>query len=140
MAEARRPCSKCGLNRADRFFVSAKGRVCVTCRKATSRGASRNTRLVATYGITDAEYKAQLRQQDGKCAGCLGTRKTNLDVDHDHAKEKAGLSGRDTLRGLLCRSCNKILAMARDNPERLERLAAYLRSGGVWLWEAPAPN
>jgi hypothetical protein len=65
----------------------------------------------------------------------LGTRKTNFDIDHDHKKEKAGLDPRDTLRGLLCRSDNKILAMARDDSARLRRLADYLDSGGVWVWE-----
>lgn len=134
MTEQRRPCSKCGLNRSERFYTSARGRVCSGCRKATARGASRNTRLVLTYGITQAEYEAQLAVQGGRCAGCLGTRRTNLDIDHDHALEKAGLDPRGTLRGLLCRSCNKILAMARDKPDRLERLGHYLRTGGVWVW------
>lgn len=135
MAEPRRPCSKCGANRAERFYVSARGTVCADCRKATARSSGRNTRLLQTYGISEAEWQAQLEAQGGRCAGCGGTRRTNLDTDHCHAKEKQGLPMRATLRGLLCRADNKILAMARDDSARLRRLADYLDSGGVWKWE-----
>ncbi len=137
MTEARRPCSRCNRNRAPKFYRSARGRICLPCQRGRTQIASRDVRLTENYGITHADYLVQLAHQGGVCAGCGGTRKTNLDCDHDHKKEKAGLPPRECLRGLLCRSCNKLLAMARDSPERLECLAAYLRSGGVWVWEPP---
>jgi RNase P subunit RPR2 len=60
--------------------------------------------------------------QGGICAGCLRPlepgRKTN--VDHCHS------TGR--VRGILCPNCNTTLGLAYDNPETLERLAAYLRN------------
>lgn len=131
MAEARRPCSKCSKNRAERFFVSERGRVCSTCRKASSRGHSRNARLQATYGISQADYEALRAVQGDACAGCGGWRKV-YDIDHDHALEKQGVMPRHTVRGLLCRSCNKTLAVVRDKPERLRALADYLERGVVW--------
>ena len=134
MAEARRPCTKCHRNRAPKFYRSARGRICLPCQRGRTQVASRDVRLTETYGITHADYLVQLAHQGGCCAGCLGTRRGNLDCDHDHKKEKAGLEPRACLRGLLCRSDNKILAMARDDSARLRRLADYLDSGGVWVW------
>lgn len=134
MPTHRRPCANCGVNRAEKFYRTGRSRVCTLCQRTRSRASARDQRLIATYGITSDDYKAQLAAQGGVCAGCLGTRRTNLDVDHDHKKEKAGLPPTECLRGLLCRTDNKILAMARDDPARLRRLADYLDSGGVWAW------
>lgn len=127
----RRKCGKCGLNRAESSYTSSRGRYCTPCRKAAARGASRNTRLIATYGISQAEYEWMVAQQGGVCAGCGGTRKT-FDIDHDHALEKQGVLPRHTVRGALCRADNKVLAIVRDNPQRLRALANYLESGVVW--------
>lgn len=87
-----------------------------------------------TYGITQAEYDAILSAQDGKCAGCGGTRSYSLHVDHDHRHETdllaAGLSEQDaarqSIRGLLCARCNKVLRDIRDNAPNLVALAHYL--------------
>lgn len=65
-----------------------------------------------------------LEEQGGVCAGCGGRRKV-FDVDHDHAVEKVA-GPRASVRGLLCRSDNKVLAYVRDSPERLRALADYL--------------
>lgn len=70
-------------------------------------------------------------QQGGVCAGCGGTRKV-YDIDHDHALEKQGVLPRHTVRGALCRADNKVLAIVRDNPQRLRALADYLERGVVW--------
>ena len=130
-AVKRRQCAKCGKNRAEKFFVSERGRTCSTCRKGTTRKNSRNTRLVNTYEITQEDYEWMIEQQGGVCAGCLGFRRV-YDVDHDHKLERAGVPMRHTVRGGLCRSDNKILAMARDDAARLRRLADYLEKGPVW--------
>lgn len=126
-----RPCRKCGRNRAERFFTSARGHVCSACRKNRTRTYSRGAHLMDTYGISLAEYEWMLEQQGGVCAGCLGHRRV-YDVDHDHKLEKQGVAPKHTVRGGLCRSDNKILAMARDDPARLRRLADYLERGPVW--------
>lgn len=59
------------------------------------------------------------------CAGCGQTRKYRLNVDHDHKVEKERGS-RASVRGLLCRRCNKLLRDCRDNPDLLRALVRYL--------------
>lgn len=114
-------CTKCGRNRAERFFQGQRGRVCVTCRRARSRSSSRNRRILETYGLTEDEYNVLFEAQDGRCAICLGTRKQRLSVDHCH---KTG-----AIRGLLCRLCNgRLLTAARDSTEILRRAADYLEN------------
>lgn len=82
-----------------------------------------------TYGITTEDYNALLEAQGGRCAMCGGKRSYNLDVDHDHALEKAGLPLRETIRGLLCKQCNRrILRSVRDDIGLLEAAIAYLRN------------
>lgn len=57
----------------------------------------------------------------GLCAICRQARTYKLNVDHDHK-----LDGRESVRGLLCRRCNKVLAICHDTPEILAAAAAYL--------------
>lgn len=116
---ARRPCVKCGRNRAERFFTSPRGRTCQTCRKTRVRGASRAARLEQTYGITAADYEKILEFQGGRCEICGRQPRYNLDVDHDH---KTG-----AVRGLLCKVCNRrLLPAARDDQPTLIRAWYYL--------------
>lgn len=120
----RRPCKKCGKNRQEKFFVSPKGRVCSTCRKRRTKHASRDVRLQETYDITQADYDAMFAHQDGRCAICKGTRPGNLDVDHDHKHDGPV---RDSVRGLLCRRCNRrLLPAATDSVEVLHNAIVYL--------------
>jgi hypothetical protein len=121
-----RECTKCGKNRAERFYTSSRGKVCSSCRKGTRRQAARNTRILATYGLTAEDYQRLFEAQDGKCAICRETRKTNLAVDHCHKTE--------AIRGLLCARCNgQLLARgARDRPEVLRRAADYLEDYPAW--------
>lgn len=120
-----RTCQQCGLKRQPQFFSTLRARKCRDCLKKNRRRNSKAARLSNTYGITITEYEALYEQQQGCCVTCGGWRKV-LDVDHDHAKEKAGLPPRETVRGLICRSCNKTLAVVRDSASRLRALAAYL--------------
>lgn len=87
-----------------------------------NRGKTRVFKLRG--GLTEEEYDKLLAKQGGVCAGCLKP-PTNrrLCVDHDH---KTG-----EIRGLLCFQCNYGLGWLKDDPERLERLAAYLRKGVI---------
>lgn len=132
MAEPRRLCERCSVNRAIRFFPPDRRRadgistICRPCRKKKNQLGDRNTRLLTTYGITEAEYQVMFEQQGGRCAICRGARRQNLDVDHDH---KTGL-----VRGLLCRRCNRrLLPAATDKPEVLQRAIDYLT-------DPPAPH
>ncbi len=127
-AAPKKKCAQCGLNRQAKFFTSAKGRVCVTCQRKTRRASSHSNRIANTYGITGAEYAALLKLQGGVCAICGGTRGYRLDVDHDHALEKT-VGTRLSVRGLLCRNCNRhLLPACFGNPEILLAAARYLKS------------
>lgn len=82
--------------------------------------------LKMRYGITAEAYRQILAAQDGKCASCEDSprftsrqRHFPLTVDHDHVTGE--------IRGLLCGNCNSGLGHFRDDPDRLERAAAYLR-------------
>lgn len=135
MSEARRPCRKCGRNRAERFFTSARGHTCSTCRKRRVQYASREQRLMEVHYITLEEYDEMLEAQGGVCAICGGKRPYFLDVDHDHAVEKSLLAlgasvahaHRASIRGLLCKVDNRrLLPAAKDNFAILLRAIDYL--------------
>lgn len=116
-----RPCKTCGQNRAERFYVSPRGRICLPCQSGARKKASHEKRVKATYGLGPGEYAALFEAQGGRCAICGGTRRDRLDVDHDHA---SGL-----IRGLLCRNDNRrLLTAARDQPDVLRAAADYLES------------
>lgn len=126
-----RVCVICTRNRALRFYPPDARRAdglstrCVSCKKGVSKLGNRNQRLVDTYGITQADYENILRAQGGACAICKGHRKGNLDVDHDHKAQP----GRGSVRGLLCRRCNRrLLPAALDQVKNLEAAIAYLLS------------
>ncbi|MFI5865868.1 endonuclease VII domain-containing protein [Streptomyces sp. NPDC051546] len=121
-----RKCSKCGRNRAERFYTSSRGKVCATCRKQGRRRASRNARIQVTYGLSPEDYQKLFEHQDGRCAICRETRQTSLAVDHCHKTE--------AIRGLLCARCNgQLLARgARDRPDVLRRAAEYLETYPAW--------
>jgi hypothetical protein len=76
------------------------------------------------FGITLEQYTAILIGQGGGCAICGttepgGQSKGYFHVDHDHKT--------DRVRGLLCLRCNLGLGSFKDEPERLEAAARYLR-------------
>jgi hypothetical protein len=88
-----------------------------------------------TYFITLEEYDDLLELQRGRCAICDGYRSGSYDVDHDHKMEKqlrsAGWSPRNamrgSIRGLLCRRCNRrLLPASVDNPDILAAAITYL--------------
>ncbi len=103
------------------FTVQANGRkmagaLCLWCQ--------REREYKRKYGITIADYEKLLKQQNNKCAICgtvnPGKSHDNFCVDHDHSKKK------DSVRGLLCVGCNRVLGLFKDNPERLIAAAGYL--------------
>lgn len=74
------------------------------------------------YGLTPEQYDALHKAQEGVCALCRLPEPVvskRLAVDHNHATGK--------VRALLCSNCNTGLGNLKDNPELLERAAAYVR-------------
>jgi hypothetical protein len=80
--------------------------------------------LETRYGITVEQYNDMVEVQGGRCAICnkipTGKNHTSqrLAVDHDHAT--------NTVRGLLCGTCNTTIGMIEDRPELLDRMRRYL--------------
>lgn len=67
---------------------------------------------------TEAQWKAILDLQQGRCAIC--GEETQLYQDHSYRSGK--------MRGGLCRQCNCALGMLKDSPTRLRRALAYLQN------------
>jgi hypothetical protein len=83
------------------------------------------------YGITLVEYENLLVAQNGVCAICRQAetstdpklnRPRRLAVDHCHTTGK--------IRGLLCLACNTAIGKLKDDPQLIERAAAYVRNEG----------
>lgn len=136
MANTRRKrrCTTCHVARLSSQFSTAGARVCNKCKRAGNRATARARHLDENYGITSEEADEILEAQDGKCAGCGGTRRYELHVDHDHKLQAQlladGVSEREaarrSVRGRLCARCNKVLRDTRDNGANLVALAHYL--------------
>ena len=82
------------------------------------------------YGLTPEKFDEILKSQNGKCAICRTKKPSTrmfhnrvFQVDHDH---RTGM-----VRGLLCSSCNSVLAYARDNIEVLKSAIKYLDTARV---------
>jgi hypothetical protein len=97
-----------------------------THRKTKSQ---RDTYLRRTYGITEAEYEAILKEQKGVCWICgKPPKKRRLHVDHKHVlrdKKQPPEETRKRVRGLLCWSCNGAIAKFRDDVAKLRTAADY---------------
>jgi len=82
----------------------------------------KNQWLQKLYGISIEDFEAMLIGQDYQCAICsteieLFGNKTN--VDHCHKTGK--------VRGLLCSSCNSLLALSKESEEILVNAINYLK-------------
>lgn len=90
-------------------------------RASKGKDVERNGTLLRLYGITLEQYKQLETNQRGLCAVCEKPEKfkRNLAVDHCHKTGK--------VRQLLCADCNTSIGKFEDNPELLEKAAAYLR-------------
>jgi hypothetical protein len=89
---------------------------------------------LATYGLTIEGYETLYRSQGGTCAVCKAVPAPGekLCVDHDH--------GTNVVRGLLCKKCNSMLGLGRDNPAVLRAGAAYLEKDRESKLIVFAPN
>lgn len=79
------------------------------------------------YGLERDEYE-RLLAGFGPLCGICGKPETRRDrktlcLDHDHKTDK--------IRGALCSKCNILLGLMDDNPELLDRAAAYLRTAAT---------
>ena len=81
----------------------------------------RAAHLSHKYRMTPAEYDALVLSQNNRCLICgeEAAEGKALQVDHDHGSGK--------VRGLLCGYCNRAIGQFRDDPELVDKAAAYLR-------------
>ena len=86
-----------------------------------NRAKVRNRHLKKLYGISLEHYNEMRKQQLFSCLICSTHEDAlprSLYVDHCHT------TGR--VRGLLCRDCNFLLGLAKDNKETLDKAIKYL--------------
>ena len=133
-----RPTARHQLRRRDDAKPYSKHNVCWIEPVVSSRESyftpqeqsaySREWTLSRKYGLNGIGYKRLLNAQNGRCAICREdesfvnpkTRRIQeLSVDHDHLIK--------TVRGLLCRRCNRMLGFARDDIMILQRAITYLK-------------
>jgi recombination endonuclease VII len=87
--------------------------------------------ILERYNLTADQYAAMLEAQSGACAICKKApdptgRMKRLSVDHDHGCCPGDRSCGKCVRGLLCGTCNGMIGMANDDPERLYAAIRYL--------------
>lgn len=117
-------CVTCGERKQSPNGKGGYTAFCQPCKSAKYGIAksTRETHLVNTYGITQADYDRMFAEQGGVCAICRKpqhhSRFSNLCVDHCH---KTG-----AVRGLLCSSCNRAIGYLGDDLDRLQAAIRYL--------------
>lgn len=78
----------------------------------------RRWRLQAEYGITEERYLEMLQEQNHTCAICRQPENGKWHIDHCHKTGK--------VRGVLCRTCNPMIGMAKESTDILKAAITYL--------------
>ena len=73
------------------------------------------------YGITQEDFNNMLVEQNNMCKICNSEFKSTKDTHIDHCHNS------DTVRGLLCNSCNLALGQFGDNTDIMGRAIKYLQ-------------
>lgn len=93
---------------------------------------TRQSRLLAQYGISVETYRAMEIAQGDSCAVCrIPSDGKAWHIDHDHACCSGEKSCGHCIRGLLCHNCNVGLGHFRDNVELLLAATNYLNGASV---------
>lgn len=115
---ALKPCSCCGEKRLreDHTFGSS---LCPICR-SVPQGRRRRLKL---YNMTPRDFLMLLDEQAHSCWICERpfTKQLPANVEHKHSDPMI-------VRGLVCATCNTLLALAKDNPDRLCAAAKFLEA------------
>lgn len=117
-------CSKGHIRNADTCYGDGH---CKTCHLQNQqfhyannpkyRQKQRAHHLRSSYGITQEDYEAMFKAQNGKCYICQKSRA--LVVDHNHATGQ--------VRHLLCYGCNSMIGLARESQDIFQRAVDYVR-------------
>ena len=92
------------------------------------RERDRERWLRAKYGLTPQSFNELLERQEGACVICGRVMGEDLHVDHDHHS--------NSVRGLLCGSCNRGIGLLQENPKHLYRAAQYITDHKLAQYEA----
>ena len=126
-------CRKCGkIKSQDEFALNGTtspdglSAQCTKCYRPTKRQYKWEAHLQNKFCMDAFAYNLILKAQNGVCAICKQPEviKQNnniirLAVDHNHKTGK--------IRGLLCSTCNLLLAHVENRPEILEAIPKYLQ-------------
>lgn len=111
--QVQRRCTQCGTE------VGKAMRTCTECKLENQRASHRRRR----FGLSRSAFAELLSSQNDRCAICRSSEPGgpygSWQVDHCH---DSGL-----VRGLLCVKCNIGIGHLNDDPELVDRAAAYLR-------------
>ena len=116
-------CKKCININSKKYYQENKEKILVQHKKWKDN--HKDYQLKSLYNITAEQYNQMLEAQNCVCAICKNTESTKnykLHVDHDHQSGK--------VRGLLCGKCNRMIGLANDNNEILEKASTYLKLKG----------
>lgn len=136
-------CSKCKVSKYTKdFYKCSKAKdgfnyYCKLCVKQyknpekskkyyqNNKTKARNHASLNSFGISLDDKKKLLELQDNKCAICRTDNpgKRDWHTDHDHSSVD-----KIKIRGILCRDCNIMLGMAKDNINILTKAIDYLKS------------
>jgi len=90
------------------------------------------------HGMRPEDWAAMVDAQDGRCYLCgdrLPDDRALIHVDHDHRCCPRLRSCRDCRRGLACSGCNIAVGCARNDPDRLRRMADALEAANARVTE-----
>jgi hypothetical protein len=127
---------ECGKQWSVRQMVKVKnGYMCIKCfnhvtyasstpAKHLPSAASGQRARLRRRKLAPERYDEMVAEQGGLCAICRAapTGQLGLMIDHNHTTGE--------VRGLLCGACNTGLGLFLDDPDLLERAAAYLAERG----------
>jgi Recombination endonuclease VII len=101
--------------------------LCEVANKREAKERAHERRVINLYGLKPGDYAKLLKSQGGYCAirrcKARGVSRA-LAVEHNH---KLGFRNRKAVRGLMCKTHNKWIGMAGDDPEVFDSIAEYLR-------------
>jgi hypothetical protein len=129
-------CTKCNIEKdLSEFNKSIKGKFqkrsnCKICQSKQARERNKITynsktkwkwNMKSTFNLNIEDYNILFNNQKGCCAICNRHQtefKKRLAIDHNHIT--------NTIRGLLCSSCNTALGLLKDDASILQTAINYL--------------
>ena len=128
-------CNACGIEKNISEFYTGRGK-CKDCvnaaarkirvdkpeRYARYRKRANEYLKERRYGITQEDFNRMLVEQNNMCKICSNEFKSTKDTHIDHCHNS------DTVRGLLCNSCNMALGQFNDNTDNMDNAIRYLQN------------